>query len=142
MAATDLLVNSAVNAKVEFDPENNPESSGDKVTFPSTDWTINEEPNIVELVNSRDGVVRKPSFKDVPTVTVNFIPDEVDVDPGVDVVIGTRGVLRLFYTATKYRELTAVLGPINQGSGNPGNPQTVSATFMLASGTITNGEVV
>lgn len=135
MAADDLLINSATNAKVKFTPS----GGGAEVTFPNANWAINETANVVLMVNGRDGVKRKKTYTDCPSIEVGVYKDEVDLVPGANIVVGQVGTLKCYFTDTKFRSCTVILQDIPDTAGSPGDAQMITLPFALESGTVTNG---
>lgn len=135
MAAEDLVVNSATNSVVKFTPT----GGGGEIVFPNSDWSISTTANVVLMVNGRDGVKRKPTYDDAPSVSVNAFKDEVALVAGTNISEGDVGVLKCYYTATKFRQLTAILESIDDSAGTPGSPHNLALAFSLESGAVTNG---
>jgi hypothetical protein len=136
MAADDLIVNSATNSKVTWTPANPPGSAA--VTLPNANWSIDTTGNVVLMVNGRDGVKRKRTYKDA-SAQVTAFKDEVSLLPGTNVAEGDVGTLRCYFADTRFRQMTAILESIGDGSGNPGDPHNLALNFSLESGLVTNG---
>ena len=134
MAADDLLVNSATNTVVKFTPEGLSE-----IILPNVDWGLERDPRLQDMTNGRDGVVFKPSTF-YHTLSVNAHKDEIALVPGVNITEGQKGVVKFYYTETKYHTFPCRVGPIGDSAGQAtGSPQTLTLQFVRSAGAITNG---
>lgn len=133
MAAEDLVPNAATNKKVVWIEGADPEAAG--TTLPSSGWSRNPTANVVNMINGRDGVNRKPSYRDCPNISVSAFYDEVDWAPGQDFSEGDIGYLRLYYTDTKYVQERVILEAYNDDPGQAGSTHDIALQFARERGT-------
>jgi hypothetical protein len=112
MASSDLVVSTGLGATFV------PEGGGATVNFPVTEWSLNYNSNIIPMPNARDGMIRKATLVDV-TGSLGSFYDEADCEPGVTILNGDRGELRLWVNAdgTRYWKIPAIMSCTVSTSG-------------------------
>lgn len=127
MPATPIV---GTAAKVTFTPA----SGGGEVTLKNSKWTLKRDPNVKMTSNTTDGIVRVAGMQDAEGTVNGFLDTTAPIYASIGE--GVTGTLKLYTDATKFYQLTAIIGASNFETGTD-DPATWDFAYMLQSGTVT-----